>query len=75
EQVELTEQYKEAVMTIEAIDKEIKNLEAQGREEDQARIESLKQQSQYWSNKKTQIERDASVVTLKVFLVEEEAQH
>lgn len=71
EQVELTEQYSEAVMTIEAIDKEIANLEAQGREEDQARIESLKQQSQNWSNKKTQIERDASLVTIKVFLVEE----
>lgn len=75
EQVELTEQYSEAVMTVEAINEEIKKLEALGREEDQARIESLKQQSQYWSNKKTQIERDASVVTLKVFLVEEEAQH
>lgn len=74
EQVELTEQYSEAVMTFEAINEEIKKLEALGREEDQARIESLKQQSQYWSNKKTQIERDASVVTLKVFLVEEEVQ-
>jgi len=74
EQVELTEQYREAIMTIEAIDKEIKNLEAQGREEDQARIENLKQQSQNWINKKAQIERDASLVTIKVFLVEEEVQ-
>jgi len=74
EQVELTEQYKEAVMTIEAIDKEIANLEAQGREEDQARIESLKQQVENWSKKKEQIERDASLVTIKVYLVEEEVQ-
>jgi len=74
EQVELTEQYSEAVITIEAIDKEIKNLEALGREEDQARIESLKQQLQNWNNKKTQIEKDASVVTIKVFLVEDEVQ-
>lgn len=74
EQVELTEQYQEAVITIEAIAEEIEKLEAQGREEDQARIESLKQQHQNWNKKKEQIERDASMVTIKVFLVENDVQ-
>lgn len=71
EQVEMTEQYREAVTTIHAIDKEIDKLESQGREEDLPRIQDLKQQSQNWNEKKARIERDASLVTIKVYLVEE----
>lgn len=71
EQVEMTEQYREAVITIDAIDKEIEKLEAEGREENLPRIQDLKQQSQNWSEKKARIERDASLVTIKVYLVEE----
>lgn len=74
EQVELTEPYREAVNTIAAIDQEIKRLEDQGREEDLSRIDDLKKQSKSWSEKKAQIESDANLVTIKVYLVEEEVQ-
>lgn len=74
EQVELTEQYREAVNTIAAIDQEIERLQDQGREEDLSRIEDLKKQSKSWSEKKAQIESDANLVTIKVYLVEEAVQ-
>ncbi|MDI9480006.1 MAG: zf-HC2 domain-containing protein [Syntrophomonadaceae bacterium] len=74
EQVELTEQYREAVITIEAIDQEIERLQDQGREEDLPRIEDLKKQSKIWGEKKAQIESDANLVTIKVYLVEETVQ-
>jgi hypothetical protein len=74
EQVELTEQYREAVITIAAIDQEIERLENQGREEDLSRIDDLKKQSKSWSEKKAQIESDANLVTIKVYLVEEAVQ-
>ncbi|MGB4304297.1 MAG: zf-HC2 domain-containing protein [Syntrophomonadaceae bacterium] len=75
EQVELTEQYREAVTTVDVIAQEIEKLEAQGNEADVPRIQELKEQHQNWSEKKARIERDASLVTIKVYLVEEEVQH
>lgn len=72
EQVELTGQYAEALTSIQVIDEEIKALEAQGGESDQARVDSLQQQLKKWSDRKAQIERDADMVTIKVYLSEEE---
>ena len=71
EQVELTEQYREAVTTVDVIAQEIDKLESQGNEADLPRIQELKEQHQIWSEKKARIERDANLVTIKVYLVEE----
>lgn len=71
--IELTEQYNEAVKNIDNLQQQIDNIKSQEKisETDQTSLSELEGQLQQWSDKRSQLEDQIQKVTINVYLTEE----
>lgn len=71
--LELTEQYNEAVNNINNLQQQINTVTSQGNisETDETKLDELQEQLKQWSDKKAQLENQIKRVTINVYLMEE----
>jgi hypothetical protein len=71
--IELTEQYNEAVENINNLQQQISSIKSQEKisEADQTRMDELQEQLNQWNNKKSQLDAQINEVTINVYLTEE----
>jgi predicted anti-sigma-YlaC factor YlaD len=72
--IELTEQYNDAVKNINDLQQQIDNIKSQEEVSatDQARLNELQEQLVQWNNKKIELDAQIRKVTINVYLTEEE---